>query len=309
MSKILITAKISPDLDGVACAYAYAKLLNFVDKKNEYIAGFYGEPLIEAKYLFERFNINEGFVYNPEMEFAKFILVDASELKGMPEVIRANDVIEAIDHRSVHHASEIFPKAKIQIEEVGAAATLIFEKYQELKLPLDEKSAYLLLGAIYSNTLNFQSDITNQRDRDAVQSLEHSGVFIPENLISQMFEYKSEFINSNLEQSIIGDFKAFDNGIGIAQLEGFNLNQVVESQIKEIKEILKKLKEKHNLKFIFLTAADLKNNYNNFVVIDKETESLLTESMGLSFNDLGISKNNKLILRKQIMPLLISILS
>ena len=308
MSKILITAKISPDLDGVACAYAYAKLLNFVDKKNEYIAGFYGEPLIEAKYLFERFNIIDGFVYNPEMEFAKFILVDASELKGMPEVIRANDVIEAIDHRSVHHASEIFPKAKIQIEEVGAAATLIFEKYQELKLPLDEKSVYLLLGAIYSNTLNFQSDITNQRDRDAVQSLERSGVFIPENLISQMFEYKSEFINNNLEQSIIGDFKAFDNGVGIAQLEGFNLNQVVERQIKKIKEILKNLKEKHNLKFIFLTAADLKNNYNNFVAIDKETKLLLTGSLGLSFDDRGIAKNNKLILRKQIMPLLIPLI-
>lgn len=27
MSKILITAKISPDLDGVACAFAYAKLM------------------------------------------------------------------------------------------------------------------------------------------------------------------------------------------------------------------------------------------------------------------------------------------
>ena len=41
----------------------------------------------------------------------------------MPVVIRPQDVVEVIDHRLSNNAAELFPKAKIQIEPVGAAAT------------------------------------------------------------------------------------------------------------------------------------------------------------------------------------------
>lgn len=307
MSKILVTAKISPDLDGVACAYAYAKLLNFVDQNNEYIAGIYGEPQIEAKYLLDRFSIKEGLIYNPEIEFAKFILVDASDIKGMPECLRAQDVLEVIDHREVHQAQELFPNAKVQIEKVGAAATLIFEKFKEKNITLDLPTAILLLGAIYSNTLNFQSNIVKQRDKNAVEFLKNDyGVEIPQNLIEEMFLYKTEYLETNLEEAIISDFKDFENGLSIAQLEGFNLVNLVDNKLEEIKNILSKLKAKYNLKYIFLTCADIKNNHNIFVVIDEKTKLLLSKSMGLSFDDRGIATNNKLILRKQIMPLLIN---
>ncbi|MFA6514438.1 MAG: DHH family phosphoesterase [Patescibacteria group bacterium] len=309
MSKILITAKIGQDLDGVACAYAYAAFLNSTDKKNEYVAGIYGEPHIEARYVLEQLTITSGLVYNPETEFDKFILVDASELKGMSEVIRAEDVIEVIDHRETHRAPELFPQAKIQIEKVGAAATLIFEKIKQQKLPLDKNSVFLLLGAIYSNTLNFQSDVANERDRAAVEALENDyGVKIPPDFISKMFLYKTEYIKEHLEESIISDFKNFDNGIGIAQLEGFNLNKIVEKKIEEIKTVLIELKEKYQLKYIFLNAADIKKNYNIFVAIDEETRALLSASLTLTFNENQIAKNNKLLLRKQILPLLLKTL-
>lgn len=309
MSKILITAKIGQDLDGVACAYAYAAFLNSTDKKNEYVAGIYGEPHIEARYLLKRFNIKDGLSYNPEIEFDKFILVDASELKGMSEVIRAEDVIEVIDHREIHNAEELFPFAKVQVEKVGAAATLIFEKIKEQQFPLDKNSVLLLLGAIYSNTLNFQSDIVSERDRAAVEALENDyNVKIPSNLIEDMFLHKSRYIADNLEEVIISDFKNFDNGIGIAQLEGFNLEEMVEKKIEEIKTILIKLKEKYQLKYIFLTAPDIKKNYNIFVVIDEKTEALLSASLTLAFNENQIAKNNKLLLRKQILPLLLKTL-
>jgi manganese-dependent inorganic pyrophosphatase len=304
MSKILITAKISPDLDGVACAYAYAKLMNSVDKDNEYIAGIYGEPQIEVKYLLNRFCIKRDLFFNPKDKFDKFILVDASDTKGMPECLRPEDVIEVIDHREIHRAPELFPTAKIQVEKVGAAATLIFEKFQEMKMPIDSDSLYLLLGAIYSNTLNFKSDISTQRDIDAVVFLRNLNTCIPTALIDEIFKHKTKFIFLNLEKVIINDFKYFDSNLGIAQLEGFNLNDIVNKKHKKIELVLNKLKEKHNLKYIFLTAADIKNSYNIFVTIDEDTRLLLAKSMNLVFNEKGIAKNHKLLLRKQIMPLL-----
>lgn len=307
MSTILITPKINPDLDGVACAYVYAGLMNIIDRENKYIAGIYGNPQSEAKFLLNKLDIKDGLIFNPKMEFDNFIIVDASDIKGMPEVIRPEDVLEVIDHRETHKAKEIFPNAKIQIEPVGAAATLIFEKMMEVKFPINSNNIFLLFGAIFSNTLNFKSKVAGKRDWDAVESLKNDyGVTIPSNLINDMFQYKTEYASSNLEEVINGDFKTFDGGLGIAQLEGVDLQGLVADKIENIKEILKKIKEKLNLKYIFLTAADIKNGHNVFVAIDEKTLSLLSDSIGLSFDDRGIAKNNKLYLRKQLLPLLIS---
>lgn len=306
MSKILITAKISPDLDGAACAYAYAELLNQIDKDNEYVAGIYGEAHIEARYLLERFNIKEGIFFNAKIKFDKFILVDASDIKGMPEVIREQDVIEVIDHREIHRASEIFPNAKVQVEMVGAAATLIFEKFTENKIKPSINSRYLLLGAIYSNTLDFKSSVVSPRDKEAVEFLKNDGeIKIPSNLIDEMFLYQSNYIEKNLEKTIISDFKSFDNGLGIAQLEAYEMEKIVNKNLPAIREVLIKLKDENNLKYIFLTVADIKNAHNIFVVIDEKTKLLLEKSLNLTFNDDLISYNSELLLRKQIMPLLI----
>lgn len=307
MKTILITPKINPDLDGVACAYVYTKLLNTLDKANKYIAGIYGKPQSEARFLLEKFNIKDGLIFNQKMEFDKFIIVDASDIKGMPEVIRPQDVVEVIDHREIHKAKGLFPSAKIQIEPVGAAATLIFEKIRETGLPINSNDVFLLFGAIFSNTLNFKSDIVSERDLKAIESLKNDyGVIIPSNLIDEMFQYKTEYIVNNLEEAMISDFKTFDGGLGIAQLEGFDLQDVIDNKIGDIKEILKKIKEKLNLEYIFLTAPDVKNEYNLFVVIDEKTKSLLSKSIDLSFNNSGITKNNKLFLRKQLLPLLVN---
>jgi inorganic pyrophosphatase/exopolyphosphatase len=190
---------------------------------------------------------------------------------------------------------------------VGAAATLIFEKMKEAKFPVNSNNVYLLFGAIFSNTLNFQSDVVTSRDRAAVEFLKNNySVTIPSDFIDSMFNYKTEYIANNLEETIIGDFKIFGGGLGVAQLEGFRLAEIVGAKIEEIKSILNKLKEKYELNYIFLTAADIKNGYNILVAIDEDTKLLLFKSMGLNFNKAEIVKNNKLLLRKQMVPLLIN---
>lgn len=307
MSKILITAKVGQDLDGLACSFAYAKFKNEIDKGNEYFAGIFGDPHIEARYLIDRFNIKEGLFFNPKIKFDKFILADASDMKGMPEVVRAEDVVEIIDHREIHNAYELFPNAIIQIEKVGAAATLIFEKFKEKNIVPDLNTTILLLGAIYSNTLNFMSGIVNQRDKDAVQLLkENYKSEISASLIEEMFLYKSEYAGNNLEEVIISDSKYFDNGLCIAQLEGYDFDKIVEVKLLEIKEILRNLKSKYKSKYIFLTIADIKNNHNIFIAIDNESEKLLENNLGVAFNIKEVAYNNELLLRKQLLPLLVN---
>jgi inorganic pyrophosphatase/exopolyphosphatase len=306
MKTILITPKINPDLDGVACAYAYARFLNITNPENKYIAGIYGEPQSEAIFLINKFEIKDLIIFNPDIDFDEFIIVDASDIKGMPNVIRPEDVIEVIDHREIHQADKLFLRAKLNIELVGAAATLIYERFKVNDIKPDRNTAVLLYGAIYSNTLNFKSDIVSQRDITAVSELSNNEFDISECLIDEMFKYKTEYINQNLEKVIIEDFKIFEGSLGIAQIEGFDFENLINNKIGDIKRILEKLRMEHALRYIFLNAPDIENGYNYFVVPDNQTKELLGESMGLSFTENGVAQNTKLLLRKQILPLIVN---
>jgi inorganic pyrophosphatase/exopolyphosphatase len=308
-TQILITPKISPDLDGLACVYAYTKLLGSIDRDNQYSAGVYGQPQIEAQFLLDKFNITDTLNFNPKINFDKFILVDASDLTGMPEIIRPQDVIEVVDHRLTHQAHDLFANAKIEIEVLGAAATLIFEKFQEGKIEVDYNSAILLYGAIFSNTLNFQIDIVSPRDREAVRFLKEKFAF-PDGIIDEMFDYKTNYLKDNLTAVIRSDFKVFDLGlsnrrIGVAQIEGFNLMDVFVAGREEISSVLKILQKEKSLDLIFLTMADIKNGFNIIFVIDNDSKVFLEEKMKLKFVD-NLAQTDKLLLRKQILPILIN---
>lgn len=310
MNKILITPKINPDLDGLACAYAYAQLLNAAADGNQYVAGIYGHPQAEAQFLLDKFDIKDGLIYNPPDDFTKFILVDASDMKGMPTIIRPPDVIEVIDHRLVQQAANIFPQAKIQIESVGAAATLVWEKAQEKRIDLDDQALLLIYGAIFSNTLNRKSDLIKIRDEEAIKFIADKLAGFPlAQTIDEMFQYKTEYIKTHLEEAMASDFKTFDYAnqkLGIAQLEGYNFPNFLNNRTEQIKSILQKLKNKYDLDLIFLTVVDIKNGYNIFLAIDNQTQNLLSEKLKLKFNDQGLAKNSQLLLRKQILPRLLT---
>lgn len=299
---ILVTAKINPDLDGVACAYAYSHLLGMQGKNA--VGGVFGQMHAEAAYLVDRFGIHD-VVHEPVGPFDSFVLVDASDMAGMPTVIRPEAVVEVIDHREVHRAHELFPNAKIQIEEVGSAATLIVERYRTLHHSIDQYSAILLYGAIYSNTLEFQVAIANERDKTSADWLQLQAS-IPASLIDDMFAEKTRFASENLQDSLTMDAKQFTFGkrrIGIAQLEILDLQRLVDTRLNDIIAALKHMKKEHQLDATLLTAVDLKERFNLFITPDSEVQTALFEVFHIVFEN-NTAKKTGVFLRKQLVPLL-----
>lgn len=301
-ASILVTAKVNPDLDGVACAYAYSRLLGIQGKNAT--GGVFGQMHAEAAYLVDRFGIDD-IVRDPAGPFDSFVLVDASDMAGMPGVIRPDSVTEIIDHREVHRAGELFLNAKIQIEQVGSAATLIVERYRSASHPIDAHSAILLYGAIYSNTLNFQASIANKRDKLAADWLQ-SQLRIPESLITDMFAAKTRFAFEHLAEILAIDAKQFTLGnlqIGIAQLEITDLQQLADTRINDILGELERMKKEHQLDAALLTAVDLKEGFNIFVTQDVTLQSGLSKALHVGFEN-NMAKRSGVLLRKQLVPLL-----
>lgn len=306
MVKLLVTTYKDPDLDGTACAFGYAEFLN-KNNKNA-IAAVFWTPHRESQFVLKEFNIPD--LRNAESLINNInwiIIVDASDLRGLSNQIQPEKVIEVIDHRKSHEAHN-FPNAKIQIELVGSAATLIAEKFYLNKIAISKEAAALLFSAIISNTINFQANVTTKRDHEMSDWLQ-TKFHLPVDYIHKMFLDKSQF-RKTLKETLIDDFATFhfnNQNLGIAQLEIINVNNFIKENSLEIKRILEELKKEKWVELIFLTCIDLENACNQIIVVDKSTENLVKEALKITFKN-GISKRNGIIMRKEIVPLIKEIL-
>lgn len=302
MKTTLITCYVNPDLDGVAGAIGYAEFL----AKSGQVAqvGIIGDIHEEARYVFDRFH----FPYPPALSssegYEQVILVDASDLNGLEGKIDSQKVIEVIDHRQVHEADK-FPQAKIQIELVGAAATLIAEKFIQADIPISLEAATLIYSAIISNTLNFKAPVTTDRDRQAAAWLNQTAK-LDDNFWKELFTAKSDLSGEKLEERIRGDFAWFEFGgkrLGIAQIEMIGAAALLQHRETEIIAILKQLKTELKLDFIFQNTIELEEGKNFLVATDEDSKKLLVDTLNLEFKG-QIAMRPALIMRKQIVPLI-----
>jgi len=302
MNKILVTCYVNPDLDGVASAVAYAE---YLQKKNQdVIAGIIGEMHEEVKFILNRFDLLAPKKFNKIDKFEKIILVDSSELNGLAGKISPEKVIEIIDHRKINEA-EKFPNAKVQIELVGAAATLVAEKFMKESKEISKQSAMLLYGAIISNTLNFKASVTTDRDKAAADWL-NLKLKLPKNFWRELFSAKSDLSGKKLKERLDGDLAWFTLGnkkISIAQIEIMGIKKLINERELEIIKELKRIKKKSKLDYIFLNAIELEYLYNMIVAFEDETKKILEEVLSVKFIG-NVAKRQELIMRKQIIPLL-----
>ncbi|MFH1029934.1 MAG: DHHA2 domain-containing protein [bacterium] len=304
MKPIIVTCCMTPDLDGFASAIAYAEFLNKTGVQAE--AMIFGGTREEVNFVVRKFGFDLP-VWKEEnwnLKNNKIVLVDASDLSGLQPGLDPNNVIEVIDHRKINEA-EIFKNAKIHIDFVGAAATLITEKFIEKNIEISKMAVILLYSAIASNTLNFQAKVTSARDIMAADWLK-SKVRLPNSYIKEMFAAKSDLDGNKLELALKNDCAFFDihqKKIKIAQLEMVGAEKMIQTRKNEIFDFLKKEKNENRLDFIFLTISDVEKQRNFFLTKDKRTQNLLKETLNVKFAD-GIAGRKGLIMRKEIVPIL-----
>ena len=126
MRKVM-TTYVCPDVDGIGAMYAYAELLRKNGENAEYY--FEGKLKKEAEIILNIFNIKLNPIDNVG-EDDEIVMVDNNELNFLPKCIKKEKIIEIIDHHVRCNWIDEFPDIKCQIEFIGAAATLVAERYK-----------------------------------------------------------------------------------------------------------------------------------------------------------------------------------
>lgn len=166
---VVTSGKKYIDIDAYASCVAYRDLLRFL--------GF-GAVAVTSAVINESVTLSlqglaVGFDDYIPVDGDEFVVLDLSNPEFLDGLVEEKRMVEIIDH---HPGFEKYWEGrvrKVQIEPVGAVATVIFERYREAgKLgEMGPEVAKLLMAAILDNTLNFGAKITTERGRTAHMEL------------------------------------------------------------------------------------------------------------------------------------------
>lgn len=295
----IVTGCEGPDLDGIACMFAYSELLNKLGVPSE--VRYSGQLDLETEYLKKYTNYfpasRDPYPYNSD-----FVLVDTANPDIIDQKIPVDKVITIFDHRQLVFTSK-FVNAELKIDLVGSCATLICEEFLKHNLEPSKNVATYLYAAIIFSTIYFKNSVTTDRDINMASWL-LSIVNLDKNFIYDLFSVKSNITPENLYNTIVQDFSIkilSGRKLGVAQIEMTNINRFLDDLNLSLKSTLLKIKNDNNLDYIFFNGIDLLEGYSLFVVIDTESSSLFSKALNIS--TFGESfKYHSIIMRKQIWP-------
>ena len=139
----------------------------------------------------------------------KVILVDHNEFSQSIRAVEKAQILEVVDHHRINDFMTTQPVA-FRNEIVGSTATMIATIYRENQIPIPQNIAGLLLGAVLSDTLNFQSPTTTQKDRDTANILAALAYLDVEEFAREMFSATASAANRSIRDMIVQDIKFYE---------------------------------------------------------------------------------------------------
>lgn len=286
------------DIDAYAGCVAYAELLRAqgYDAKAVSTAPLNGSITSSLRALGAPLQTS----YQPNSEDT-FSLVDISDPAFFESFVDLDRVDEVIDHR---HGFESYwqdhPTAQVDIQHIGAAATLIYERWQAAGLfeNIGTTSSRLLAAAILDNTLNFGASITTDRDRMAYTALaKHAD--LGADWSEKYFRECQQQALQDLETTIANDikmlnFRTYADVVAAGQLAVWDSQELLTGHGDQIATTLTEMNPGW-----FMNLISLADNKSYFLSNDPTVREWLSGLLGISF-DGTIAAADRMWLRKEI---------
>lgn len=204
---IYVTGHKSPDADTVCGAIAYASLLQKLGY--DAVPVVLGEINKETEYI-----LNEAGVETPVLlnnaSGLNMILVDHGDYEQSAVGLNDANIISIIDHHadgSVTTDHQIIYDAR----PLGSTATIIWIRYRNYGIEVDKQTAFLLTGAILSDTNNFKNSTTTAADRESVKILSSiAGISDIDEFYKEMYKASISYEGMTDDEIFFSDYKEYE---------------------------------------------------------------------------------------------------
>jgi manganese-dependent inorganic pyrophosphatase len=293
----------NPDTDSVASAIGYAELLKRRGKDAvPLVCGEINKGTVLALKKFELKAPEQAHMIDfPE---ASVVLVDHNEEGQWADNLIKEHVVELIDH----HRFGDFSSAKpiyVRTQPVGATSSIVSKMYQECGEVPSKQIAGLLLSAILTDTLMFNSPTTTDFDKEMANWLNNIARINMAMHARAVFTAKSDITGMSLADVINKDFKEFHFNsrakVGIAMFETVDAAGPLDRKNEFIKE-LRKLKSSKKLDFVLFAVVDIANQISHFIIPTARDAALLDHVFGGEMRDDVMAIDGLVSRKKQIVP-------
>ena len=239
----------------------------------------------------------------------KLILVDHNEFSQSVNAVEKGKVLEVIDHHRINDFTTSQPVA-FRNEIVGSTATIIATIFRENQMLIPAALAGLLLGAILSDTMNFHSPTTTERDKSTANILAAIADLDMEEFAEELFTVTSSQEKSSFSDMINQDLKIYDIHsckLSISQVIVSSAREM-RSDAKEITGVLEHFAQKKQIDLAVLVFTSILEN-GSVVYAGGSRSSWAVEAFPDCDGEEHTFQKNLLSRKQQIFPALASVIS
>lgn len=299
---MIVLGHQNPDCDSVCSAISLASLFNKLGK--EATPALQGEPNPEALFLLEQ----AGFAA-PEIRTSvageDIFLVDYSDWNQGTADMKEAKICGIVDHHKLGDITTAEP-LECWIWPVGCSATIVYNMYKFHNQTPDTAIAKLMMGAIISDTVNFQGPTTTDIDKAAVKELaEIAGVEDLEAFATAQFDAKSDIKLVPAAELILRDQKVFDmagDKLAIGQLELTSLETAFAKKAEMLAE-MEKLQAENGYHSTIVLLTDINKLDTTALIVSKDADKVAAALNSVAV-DQAIELPGVVSRKKQIIPFL-----
>jgi manganese-dependent inorganic pyrophosphatase len=205
----LVFGHKSPDTDSTGSPIIWAWYLNEV-KGQTAEAVLLGEPNTEAAFVLQKWDLPKPRIIDSVDAGAPVVIVDTNNPAELPDAINDADIQAIIDHHKLVGGIETKGPIDITIRPVACTATIMHDLMGEDAAKMPEAIKGAMLSCILSDTLEFRSPTTTDRDREVVEALAADLDIDTAAYAAEMFAAKSDVSAFSDAELLRMDSKAYE---------------------------------------------------------------------------------------------------
>ncbi len=293
----------SPDTDSTGSPIVWAWYLNEI-KGVAAAPKLLGEPNTEALFVLDRWKLEKPEIISGVAADTPVVIVDTNNPAELPEGINDADIPAIIDHHKLVGGLETKGPIDITIRPLACTATIMVDLMGEAAAKMPDAIKGAALSCIISDTLEFRSPTTTDRDREVVESLAADlGVNVAD-YAAEMFAAKSDVSAFSDAELIRMDSKEYEVGgkkFRVSVLET-TAPQIPLDRKDSLMDSFKSVAAEDGVDEVLLFVVDIIREEATLLVPNDLVKTLAEKSFGATVSGDTVVLPGVMSRKKQIIP-------
>ncbi|EPF0337954.1 manganese-dependent inorganic pyrophosphatase [Listeria monocytogenes] len=302
MTKTLVFGHKNPDTDTICSAISYAELKKAQGADIEAVR--LGELNSETAFVLDYFQVKAPrLVQTVANEVSEVALVDHNERQQSVDDIDDVTVTAVVDHHRIANFETSDP-LYYRAEPVGCTTTILLKMFRENEVEVSKTVAGLMLSAIISDTLLFQSPTCTEEDKVAAQKLAQIADVDIQSYGMEMLKAGADVSKKTVAELLLDakEFNMNDNKVEIAQINVVDVNDVL-SRRAEVEALMTQSIVDKGLDLYLFVITNILTNDSVGIAIGSKT-AVVEEAYGVKFVENQAPLKGVVSRKKQVVPIL-----